>query len=253
MIEYELERSESDNYYYCRIEKDLQHHTHMQSSFELVYLFEGELSVYIGANEYKLKKGDAVFVLPHQIHSYVTTKKSSYFLAIFSQSFVYDYYTATKGKSANSPLFRPSKKLVQELSQLNSKNIYQTKSLLYSLIHTFNGATTYADENLGNESFLKKTLNYIERNFMHEVSLEVLAKNLGYDYNYTSNLFNKVFKRPFLSFVNDYRINHAKHLLVNTEDSITYISSACGYDSIRSFNRNFIKLSGTTPTAYRDG
>ena len=37
------------------------------------------------------------------------------------------------------------------------------------------------------------------------------------------------------------------------EDSITEISDQCGYDSQRSFNRNFLLLTGVTPGAFRKG
>jgi len=216
-----------------------------------VYIFEGELSVYISGKEYRLKEGDAIFILPHQIHSYVTTQKSSYFLAIFSPSFVYDYYISIKGNTATYPVFRPCKQLITNLNGLNPKNLYQAKSYLYNLIHIFDQNTDYKKDSHVDEKFMKKTLKYIEHNFMHDISLDGLAKELGYDYNYTSNLFSKVFCRLFLSFVNDYRINYAKHLLVNTDDTITTIATACGYDSIRSFNRNFIKLANMTPSEYR--
>ena len=254
IIEYELERSQSDNYYYCRTEKDLQHHTHVQSSFEFIYVFEGELSAYINAEEFRLKQGNAILILPHQIHSYVTTQKSSYFLAIFSPSFVYDFYVATKDQSATNPVFSPNKNIIPELREIDPKDIYRTKSILYKLVSIFDQGTTYSsDFNTKDETFLKKCLNYIERNFMHDVSLVGLSKELGYDYNYMSGLFNNFFNKSFLSFVNDYRINHAKHLLVTTTDSIAFIATACGYDNIRSFNRNFIKLTKTTPKNYRKG
>ncbi|MCL2371087.1 MAG: helix-turn-helix domain-containing protein [Firmicutes bacterium] len=254
MIEYELHRSNSNNYYYCRVEQDLQHHTHVQNSFEFVYVFEGEINVYIGGQSYTLVDGDAIFILPHQIHSYMTTKKSSYFLAIFSPSFVYDYYIVTNGKIVSNPVFRPEQQIITALQALNPADIYKTKSCLYNLVHIFDQTVTYQENtNASDDKFLKKSLNYIERNFMHDASLDGLAKELSYDYNYTSNMFNKVFAINFLHFINGYRISHSKYLLANTSDTISTIGTACGYDSIRSFNRNFIKLVGTTPTEYRKG
>ncbi|MBP8313173.1 helix-turn-helix domain-containing protein, partial [Clostridium neonatale] len=47
-------------------------------------------------------------------------------------------------------------------------------------------------------------------------------------------------------------ISYAIHLLKNTDLSITDISFSCGYSSIRSFNRNFLKIVNTTPKNYKN-
>ena len=55
----------------------------------------------------------------------------------------------------------------------------------------------------------------------------------------------------FRALLNDYRIGKAKYLLDSGTDSIANIAYECGYDSLVSFNRNFKKLTGLTPSQYR--
>ena len=70
--------------------------------------------------------------------------------------------------------------------------------------------------------------------------------------NYATNYLNKVLGISFVDFINQHRINYASYLLKNIGDSITDITYKCGYSSIRSFNRNFLKLTNATPKNYRN-
>ena len=83
--------------------------------------------------------------------------------------------------------------------------------------------------------------------------LEKMANDLGYNYRYVSGVVNKFFRLSFLGVVNRYRVNYACDLLVNSEKGITEISMICGFESTRSFNRNFRSVMGTSPREYRSG
>ena len=51
--------------------------------------------------------------------------------------------------------------------------------------------------------------------------------------------------------MNKVRISHACYLLTNDSMSIYELSEECGFKSLRSLNRNFLKVVGVTPTEYR--
>jgi AraC-like DNA-binding protein len=80
-----------------------------------------------------------------------------------------------------------------------------------------------------------------------------MSSDLGYNYRYVSGVVNKFFRLSFLGVVNRYRVNYACDLLVNTEKGITEISMICGFESTRSFNRNFRSITGVSPRDYRSG
>lgn len=94
-------------------------------------------------------------------------------------------------------------------------------------------------------------LTYIQEHFTEPITLQSLAGTLGYSYNYLSKYFNARVKTSFTEFLNDTRVNYACHLLRTTEKNITEIAYLCGYENIRSFNRNFIKKVLCTPKEYR--
>lgn len=73
--------------------------------------------------------------------------------------------------------------------------------------------------------------------------------------NISARLLQKNYKTLFeISCMEDVivsRINQAKHLLKNTENSIQKISETCGYRTMEHFCRQFKARVGISPTAYR--
>ena len=64
-------------------------------------------------------------------------------------------------------------------------------------------------------------------------------------------MVNRCFQMPFPQLLNMYRVRRACTLLTENEVSITEISQLCGYDSPRSFNRNFKAVMNLTPREFR--
>jgi len=50
---------------------------------------------------------------------------------------------------------------------------------------------------------------------------------------------------------NYYRVEHAKHLLTGTKNSVQYIADESGFNSAASFFRIFREMTGVTPQEYR--
>ena len=55
----------------------------------------------------------------------------------------------------------------------------------------------------------------------------------------------------FNDYINSLRVSNACKHLVKSERSITEISEMVGFNTLRTFNRAFIKQTGMTPSKYR--
>jgi AraC-like DNA-binding protein len=84
-----------------------------------------------------------------------------------------------------------------------------------------------------------------------DLSLSRLARQSGIPVKELSGLINQRHGLHFFDFVNRYRIDHAKSLLITTEQSVTEILYASGFNAKSSFNTAFRKHTGITPSAYR--
>lgn len=54
-----------------------------------------------------------------------------------------------------------------------------------------------------------------------------------------------------MDYLKKIRVENAKNLLLNTDQTVEDISYAVGYSDIKYFSRLFKKLTGLTPTEFR--
>ncbi len=85
------------------------------------------------------------------------------------------------------------------------------------------------------------------------LTIHSLAKKLNTNSKYLSQLINKDFNKSFVVFVNEYRIEEAKRLLILDEKkllSIEGVGYESGFKSKSTFNTAFKKFTGETPTSF---
>lgn len=87
-----------------------------------------------------------------------------------------------------------------------------------------------------------------------EITLEQLAERVALPQRQVSTIINRHFKKNFFEFVNHYRVEQAKILLTQPEQSISILDvmADAGFNSKSAFNRYFKKFVNMTPTEYRD-
>jgi len=93
--------------------------------------------------------------------------------------------------------------------------------------------------------------NYIREHYAERISLATLAGLVHMSEESFSRFFSRTMQKPLFTFLNEYRINMASKLLIETDMQVAEISFACGYESPPFFFRQFRKFGGMTPAAYR--
>ena len=91
----------------------------------------------------------------------------------------------------------------------------------------------------------------VEWRFMVHMSLEEVAAEIGYSQFYFTRFFKRNTGKTFITFLNDYRIDKAKWLLINSTLSVTEIISQVGFESDKTFYRLFKQSMAISPLAYR--
>lgn len=98
---------------------------------------------------------------------------------------------------------------------------------------------------------VKELMEQENRYLDEKLSLQTLSAMLGITAHQLSEILNSRLKTNFRSFVNSYRINAAKKMLLENEDmSILQAALNCGFNSKNTFNTAFHALEGTTPTEF---
>ena len=83
------------------------------------------------------------------------------------------------------------------------------------------------------------------------ISLHKLAKHLTISANYISQTLNQSLGYSFFDFINHWRVEEAKTLLVTSSASVLDISLQVGFNARSSFYKVFKKQTGMTPSEYR--
>ena len=78
-----------------------------------------------------------------------------------------------------------------------------------------------------------------------------LARELDVSEFQASNVINAHFGKSLPQLLNEYRVEDAKRLLVETGADVKVIADETGFNSIATFNRVFRDMTGYTPSAYR--
>jgi AraC-like DNA-binding protein len=84
-----------------------------------------------------------------------------------------------------------------------------------------------------------------------ELTLSKLTRKLGVPAKQISIAVNQTHEQNISKLINEYRIEHAKHSLITSQDTITQIFMNSGFQTKSNFNREFSRMTGMTPSEYR--
>ena len=96
--------------------------------------------------------------------------------------------------------------------------------------------------------------DYVAINFScpNVPNLQDLAKATNYSCSYISSIFADVAGVTFKEYLETYRINKVIACISETGCSYANAASNCGFNSIRTFNNAFKRVTGTTPSGFFD-
>lgn len=104
---------------------------------------------------------------------------------------------------------------------------------------------------------IERIKNYIIQFIHHDKEMlkinlsDFLATELGYEYNYLSNLFSEVEGTTIEKYVIIQKIEKVKELIVYDELSLKQIAYQMGYSSVAYLSNQFKKITGLTPSHFK--
>jgi AraC-like DNA-binding protein len=156
-----------------------------------------------------------------------------YFLLIFT----FGYYALKQGE-----VYSFSAKETIEVQELFDENVSEKKKLL-------------PDENLPElKAKLARVMDVDKLYLDNDLSLPKMATAVGISTHALSYALNHGFNQNFFQFVNQYRIEEAKRLLLSPEQNklnMVGIAFQSGFNSKTAFNTTFKKMTGLSPTEFR--
>jgi len=225
---------------------------HFHTHFGLALIEHGDLHItYDLDNVQYLDNHSLAIFNPKQIHCSKAYKAKGYYVLFLDtqwcEQLQKDFYFENS-ILPNKILYREFYTLFQKI--LYTKNIDIEKDIKIIIKNLFK---SYAKVSQNKESQrILKIKALIESPNASSLSVDKIAKHIGYNKSYFIRFFKKEVGLTPQQYILNVKINHAKNLLTYTKkDSLSTISLEAGFFDQSHFNRNFKSLFGTTPKRYK--
>lgn len=247
----------------CFLAKDITFPSHLHDAVEMIFIREGELQVTVQNHSRILKKHDVALVFPNLIHSYFCADSCLAILCIFAPSHAKEYYHLLRSHEPQSPFFDAKTSAVsyQQDIPLAFERILLYGSrpspdiaiawLNLSFACLLSETSIIPRNDHGNTDIVHQIVRYISLHFKEPLSLDLLAKKLHFNKYYISRVFAEKLNCNFYEYINRLRLDFAARQLKETGLRITDIWQGAGFESQKTFNRNFLACYHMTPSQYR--
>ncbi|WP_211745659.1 AraC family transcriptional regulator [Paenibacillus sp. Marseille-Q4541] len=137
---------------------------------------------------------------------------------------------------------------------------YAIKSKLYELVNILFREIPQLDvshkgnNEVNSQEILERlsiVFEYIEKNYTHPIKLEDASTVVGFSPYYFARFFKKYTGKTFIEFLNEYRIDKAKWILLNEDIPITELVERVGFGSNKTFYRLFKQKIGVSPLSFK--
>ena len=100
---------------------------------------------------------------------------------------------------------------------------------------------------------LEECMSQEEAFLNRKLTLSELALRVGTNRTYLSNYINQTLHLTFFDYINSWRLNYAKDLLVTTNLKLVVIAERSGFNSLSTFRRCFLHQFNLSPSAGPSG
>lgn len=250
---------------------------HWHAEYELFYVSQGEVTLYLNEHAYLLKCGSAILIPPFVLHHAEKQEAQSctHYAFVFCDTYLTSSvpdasYQCYLDKLQNIDLssIRPitgvnlwEKQFLDALRNLYDCYQKPIKScellihgyfLLICHLLTSHLISCPLDGTLTKRrQKLKSAMDYMHSHYSEEITLEQLAKTVYLSKEQFCRSFKQLTQVSAFYYLNRYRIQKSCELLICTNKKVAEIAPLCGFNNISYFNREFKKFIHMSPNAYR--
>ncbi|MGV8982012.1 AraC family transcriptional regulator [Clostridium sp.] len=270
----------------CHVQKDIGKvnlvNAHWHYYIELLYCISGKAQVFISGKNNNFAAGDMVLINSREVHSvysisddiieYIVLKFDpnvlySTSITVFESKYVFPF---TINKSTHQKVF-----IKDELKEtcipefLNEIVIeYNKKAYGFELAIRNNIGNVFLwilrnwherglDLNIGvnindlSYKKLQRIFEYVDENYMNDISAESVSSTCNMSYSYFSRFFKATVGKSFSNYLNYVRITEGEKLLLSTSLNITEIAMEIGFTSSSYFIKQFKDYKNISPKQYK--
>ncbi len=246
---------------------------HFHPEFELVYIEGTHGTRYVGKHMSLFEESDLVLIgsyIPHLNFDYGAKTHYEKIVVHFRASFLEQtlantpefelifklFESASRGIAFGADAKNKVKPRLQKLPYMQGmEQFLELLSILYDLaaaaekefLHEKPVENQY---NRREQERLLKLYRFIDEQYQRKIDIEEVAALSNLSNAAFCRYFKKMTKLTFTEFLNHYRINQAKKLLL-VDKNVTETCFECGFESLSYFNRTFKKITGQNPLSFK--
>lgn len=246
---------------------------HFHPEYEIVYVEAANGVRHVGDHISRYEQSDLVFIgpnIPHLNFDYGVRTECEQVVVQMKEDFLGKDFFGLPEIAGIKELFEKArsgiafygetKKLASEkLKQLSGLSHFQQLMQLlhiFQILSTSTQCTQLKERPIANASLFKeqqrmqRICHFIETNYNRNIDVKELAQLTHLTTAAFCRYFKKTTHLTFTHFLNQYRINQAKKLLLHDKN----VTGACyesGFENLSHFNKTFKKLTGENPSQFR--
>ncbi len=238
---------------------------HHLGVFDLIYVTAGTL--YIGEEDtrFALTAGHALILLPDRWHyaSQPCETETAFYWVHFRSGEGWEegaWEQGTGGLPIKLPklwqvsdqalMTRLMARLVELSVESRTTAYWEEQQVFWELLRLMNDGGQSAQSSRA-VAVASQIEAFIKQHYQRNLTNEILSEALHFHPNYLARCMKEVFGVTPLEYLQDYRIEQAKLLLLKTEWAMPRIAEHIGFHYAPYFSSSFKKQVGLSPLAYR--
>lgn len=241
-----------------KITEDNQSPLHMHRQVEIFYVLDGQIDITIAGQTKPLTAGMLSVAFPDVIHRTYTPSHSRALMLIFDPDMLPDFYQEFSSLLPKDAFLEETDVppcLCQNLEAAlqclqEDKDLRMAKGYLTLFLgHLFQKLELSAQKTAKSD-ICQDIVRYLYAHYLEDISLSSLSAATGYSKYHISHIFREKLGCTFSDYLGRLRAGHAMRLLSGSDLSIMEICYASGFNSQRTFYRNFERIYRMSPRQF---
>ena len=253
---------------------------HWHSELEFVEILQGAIECHIGEEIIELREGDTFFINSGVIHKYQAPKVCREKRCMFSDilflpeiiapnsSLIYEKYVRPivlygkpflvmrQTQAWEEPvqnLYHHIVNVCLDEEDLTELRIQAGVSELWTRLFHYlyrEESEQQENKNILAQARLRKMMQFIWDHFHEKITLDDIAASANISKSAALRCFRSGMQTSPVGYLNNFRLNRAKELLLTSHSTVSEIAVSVGFDNVGYFDRVFRRTFGLTPKQF---
>lgn len=254
---------------------------HWHKEIEIIYAKSGRVNIGLDGKVITLEEGEMIYFASGQPHYFLASPESVRYVYQFDLKLFDESVLRKNEKNSLFSLFEEGQRhsrywseefaetmrgLLLELFELENNESPGKNYFILALLHRLIGECyrflpkqkVVKNKKVPNAIQQKETLqrlnkvfDYIENYYQEVITIDDVARYVGFSPYYFTRFFKANTGQTFMQFLTEYRVNQAQFILGNEKLPMAEVAEKAGFASVKTFHHVFKGAVGHSPLQYQ--